>query len=170
MDPRTGLYDIYGLWHVPFWQTTWFFWACICFFAVVMVVVGALIWWRIRSKKISISYWDQALLEISQLLRTPVLDAEQSYYIYTQLIGILKHYLSTRYTCNAQAMTDDELLIFLSASDCPVPVVQVIERLLKESLTIRFAGHRAHQHIVEEAVGSAVIVVKQTIPAEQKSA
>lgn len=33
-----GLYDIYPLWHVPFWQTTWFYGAVMTIIALIFLV------------------------------------------------------------------------------------------------------------------------------------
>lgn len=164
MDQETGLYDIYGLWHVPFWQKKWFIVACILFLFLIMSIIA----WRIiakrRARKQYITYWDRALAQLDALLDRSIENSQECYHAYNMIVSILKEYLALRYHGSAPAMTDDELLIFLAGTSCPSESLQLLEKILKEGLEIRFAGQHTYKQIVAQAVNAAIVFIKTTLP------
>lgn len=164
MDAATGLYDIYGLWHVPFWHTRWFL---ITSGIIVFCIVAALIFFIIsikRQKLQKIPYWQRALMRMQELLASPMASSEQGYQVYGKLVFALKEYLAERYHFPAHAMTDDELLAFLAGIACPSEILQLLERILKGGVEIRFAGQKTYHDAVVDAINNAIVIIKGTIP------
>lgn len=169
MDQSTGLYEIYGLWHVPFWQTRWFLISSLIFgFLILATMVGVIII-AVRSKKKVVTPEEYALIRLHNLLKLRLSSAEERYRAYDQLIGIIKEYLSFRYKGAAKAMTDDEILAFLAAADCPASVLNLLFNIFKGSTEIRFAAQEAPDEIVRQAIETAVVIVQETTPEPSNS-
>jgi hypothetical protein len=155
-----GLYDIYSVWHVPFWKTQ-FFYASISIFVVLFFLMLALIlykWYKMRKK--SISLWDQASADLQALL----MKQESVSNLYAQLTHILKKYISDRYACDLYADTDAEFIFSIKKLDIPSQVCMDIESILEGVTEIKFSNISVARVKLEEAVRQAVQCVQRTIP------
>jgi hypothetical protein len=76
LNEKTGLYENYDLWHVPFWQTDTFLLTLKiigCLFVVVIVVFLIKKYLQYRKRK-NFPLRDQALLELSHIKKEHKVD------------------------------------------------------------------------------------------------
>ena len=118
MMDKNGLYDIYGVWHLPFWQTTWFKYLCASLIALVFLLVGVAIGYRlyqwIRHKQYTA--WEIALMKLEQLKKNHYATQDEAKQAYGVITAVLKEYLSKRYGWSVTSATDDELAQVQSSS------------------------------------------------------
>lgn len=155
-----GLYDIYSVWHVPFWKTKTFY---ISMYGAIACIVLALIyvcyrWYRAR--QIALPLWDKAIADVQALL----VKQESVSNLYAQLTHILKRYLSERYHCNLHADTDAEFLVSIKALSIPAMVHADIESILEGATEIKFSNVSVARAKLEEAVARARNCIQRTIP------
>lgn len=167
MDLQSQLYDIYGFWHVPFWQTRWFFYAC-CGVGVLVLIAAIVLIYRWHMRKPALTYWQEAINQLTALLPLVQTNPEYCYQAYAKLVLILKEYLSKRYDVTVRAMTDEELLVFLVQASCSSEVLQLVERILRGGTEIRFAGETTSRDVTTEAINGVIIIIKKTIPTESE--
>ena len=69
LNPETNFYSDYGIYHVPFFKTPWFWWTCffvgVIIFAVLFYFIGKKIYtWY---KKKNLTPWAKELQELDAL-------------------------------------------------------------------------------------------------------
>ena len=164
---QNELYDIYSLWHVPFWQTRLFFFLTLLFIGSV-VVVG--VWFfiaRMRRNKNKKNIWDQALHDLNQLNGSGTQEHGKEFYV--QLLVIIKKYLHARYGYDVASKTDQELLLYLaSMRDFPNEVLEIVRSIIDGSVIIRFANEQAVYDQVQQDFASSILIIKKTIPQGDK--
>lgn len=105
---QEGLYDIYDVWHVPFWQTrTWYLFIC---FLVIFLIFVCLVClrWLIGKKRRTNDYWTDTLNALHELEIT-VNDGSDCALFYVDLTRIMKNYLWMRFQFNAFGKTEHEI-------------------------------------------------------------
>jgi len=156
------LYDIYGMWHMPFWQTKAFWGTMVTFFVILLVaIVGYLLFRCCRRKKTQFS-WDKALYELSGLTIDVEPTKEHGKQFYFSLTAILKTYLNERYKIMVQGKTDQELLLLLEQSSLPSDLLPFIRTILTGCLQIKYADEQALRKQLICDLDNAVILIKQT--------
>lgn len=166
---RNELYDIYTVWHVPFWQTA-------IFKGVVALVVGAILLvllargarWLIRITKRK-SYWQQALDDLAAIKKNYGDEIQDSKKFYSEIIAVLKHYFSQRFGCDFAGKTDYESILFLQSIDFNKEHVQVLEELVMAGSMVKFANQQALQDQVEQDWKRCCLLIQATAPSQQKS-
>jgi hypothetical protein len=138
-----GLYDIYGMYHVPLWQESWFIQDAAILFCSVVCVFSLLIALFFHKKAQAIMLvddWSSYVRQI-ELIRpaAPIAD-EQMRSFYDDLTHILKTYVYMRYGLAQYGATDHEVCTKMhNARDhnlmCVVPV-------LERGIAIKFGGMR----------------------------
>ena len=111
IDER-GLYGNYSLWHIPFWQTSWFKLAIISFVSFLGLVLLAFIikkFWK-RKKQPEITAWDYLLQKLVPYKETEFATKELAKDFYATVTFEFKHYLFKRYGYDVRNKTDEEVI------------------------------------------------------------
>ncbi len=161
------LYDIYDLWHVPFWQTLWF---KIIFFSVLFLALIALIVWfvrRRRNRKKELSAGEQALHDLRALRERKLVCSEHAQEFYLRVTSILKTYLHHQYRLPVQAKTDQELLHFLYQEHFSPSLLQELQEIFSGMELIKFARASAVAEQLERDLQRSILFVERTISDEK---
>lgn len=162
------LYDIYDLWHVPFWQTLWF---KIIFFSVLFLALIVLIVWFVRRRrkhKKELSAGEQALHDLYALRERKLVCSEHAQEFYLQVTAILKTYLQHQYHLPVQAKTDQELLHFLYQEHFSPALLQELQEIFSGMELIKFARASAVSDQLERDLQRSISFVEQMILADKK--
>lgn len=167
LNEKTGLYENYGLWHVPFWQTQKFqLMLELCGLFVALIVVAILIkkYLAYRKRK-KLSSWDQALLALRTLKSDNKVSAEHGKEFYLAVSALLKKYLHERFGYDLLGKTDAEVVRYLQEyHDTDAALVEEINLLLQGGVIIKFANAQAVQGQIEHDYVRAVGIIQRTIP------
>lgn len=167
-DSQTGgmqhIYEIYDMWHVPWWQTMWVHYSILVVGLIVLFLVA---WYgiqKIREKKRQTSPWGKALKDLEDLRIQGFVSVVYSKELYTALTHILKHYLYERYGFDIVAKTDDEAIAFLEKSSLPLELLQPIRIIFNGSIVIKFANACAIKTQIEQDFAASRDIIYKTIP------
>ena len=166
LNEKTGLYENYGLWHVPFWQTQKFKTVGqICLFLLVLCVVVVLIkrYLAYRARK-KLPLWDQALLELTQLKKEHKVDVAHGKEFYAIVSAVLKKYFHDRFEYDIVGKTDEEVVDYLKNHHKDEAILEEIKAILQGGVIIKFANAQAAQGQIEHDYLRAVAIIQRTIP------
>ena len=158
---QNGLYDIYGMRHVPFWQTNLFLAGLIISLIVLTVV---LVWSLVRVyKRIQqATAWAVALRRLNGLIISEKVSKEEGKQFYFALTRILKRYLSRRYKLYLQGKTDQEMVTLLDISEFPSELLPSVRTIITGCSCIKYADEQAlHDQLVHDR-DRAITIVQQT--------
>jgi hypothetical protein len=144
-----GLYDIYGIQNVPFWQKKWFM-VLILVVVVLLIIVStyALYHWYLSRKKIR-PFYEQALFDLAQLKKNQLVNSENAKNFYHHVTMIIKQYLFNEWRYDCLSYTDSELINFLQQSSDDIKLfTPEIVRLLQGSELIKFADDQVTDYYV----------------------
>ena len=166
LNEKTGLYENYDLWHVPFWQTFKFRLAleiigCLIVLAIIIFCVRKYLHYRKRKK---LPVWDQALLDLSHLKKEHKVDVLHGKEFYLRVSAVIKHYFHDRFGYDLIGKTDSEAVQYLEDNYLDQHGVEEIKTLLQGSVIIKFANAQAAQEQIEHDYLRAVAIVTRTIP------
>lgn len=164
------LHDIYDVWHVPFWQRSWFYWSVwACIFVLVIFVIGIVICnYRSRKKKIAVAPWDAALQSLGVLQQKPITTTEQGSNLYAALTQLLKKYLHQRYGFDIESKTDDEVIVYLEHHNFDPLLLADIREIFEGSVYIKFAHVHVMQEHIEKDLKRSSAFIQATIPVPSK--
>lgn len=140
-NPELQLYDIYGLWHIPFWQRAWF---KVSVFLLVCLLLGAAIYFLIKKYKqrlIKLSAWQIAFntLDALKLFQNPV----QSARYYSELTNLLKIYISDRFGVDVRSLTDQQMCDYIDEHLAYDRHKEGLKQIFSAGMLIKFAHHDA---------------------------
>ena len=166
LNEKTGLYENYGLWHVPFWQTQNFKLAMhiglsLVILCIVVLLIKKYLEYRKRKK---LPLWDQALLELTQLKKEHKVDVKHGKEFYLTISALLKRYFHDRFEYDVLGKTDAETIEYLEKNYCDEWIVAETKALLHGSVIIKFANAQAAQDQIEDDYIRAVAIIQRTIP------
>jgi hypothetical protein len=168
LNEKTGLYENYELWHVPFWQTDTFLLTlkiigCLVCLVIVAFLVRKYLQYRKRKK---LPLWDQALLDLSHLKKEHKVDVLYGKEFYLTVSALLKKYFHDRFGYDLMSKTDEEAVRYLQEHYLDVlhGGVEEIKALLQGSIIIKFANAQAAQEQIEYDYLRAVAIITRTIP------
>ena len=166
LNEKTGLYENYGLWHVPFWQTHTFQLVIeISALLIVLIITVLLVRKYLRHRKRKkLPVWDQALLELSHLKRDQKVHAAHGKEFYGTVSAVLKKYFHDRFGYDVTGKTDAEMVKYLERNYLDVHGVEEIKTLLQGSVIIKFANAQAAQEQIDHDYLRAVAIITRTIP------
>ncbi|MCA9770430.1 DUF4381 family protein [Candidatus Dependentiae bacterium] len=164
-----GFYDIYDVWHMPWWQTrAWY--VCCIIIAVLVLLVGIFFLIKyIRRKKVEQPIWQQALCELEALRSgnyVTVARGKEFYFIITE---ILKKYMAVRYQLNTIGKTDSQFIEYLQKAKFSPELITEIETIFMGGLTIKFANAKAAQERIDQDFAGSVALIKKTIRQEKST-
>lgn len=166
LNEKTGLYENYGLWHVPFWQTEKFKIAGqICLLLLLVCIVGLFVkkYLAYRKRK-KLPLWDQALLELTQLKKEHKVDVAHGKEFYATVSAVLKNYFHRRFGYDIVGKTDQEVVEYLKNNHKDEAILQEINAVLQGGVIIKFANAQAAQGQIEHDYLRAVAIIQRTIP------
>jgi len=166
LNEKTGLYENYGLWHVPFWQTAQFQLAVkIAGGAIALIIVVLLVrkYLHYRKRK-KLSLWDQALLDLSHLKKEHKVDVAHGKEFYVSVCAILKNYFCNRFGYDITGKTDAEVIDYLQQKHGDEQTVEDMKMVLQGSEIIKFANAQAAQEQIEQDYVRAIAIITKTIP------
>lgn len=164
------LHDIYGVWHVPFWQRSWFYWSMFALITcLLLILIGiAIRTYRTRKKDVHLSPWDVALQSLGQLQYRNVTTIEQGSECYVAITHILKKYLHQRYGFDVASKTDQEVVAYLEQQNFDSNLLSDIRDIFEGSVFIKFAHVHVLQERIEKDLERSVAFIKATLPVDNK--
>ena len=170
LNENTGLYENYGLWHVPIWQTEKFQLAVkLAAVFVVLLTVAFLIrkYVRYRRRK-KLSLWDQALADLNQLKKEHKVDAVYGKEFYVTVSVLLKKYFYDRFGYDVVGKTDEEMIQYLQEHYPDTQSIEDIKALLQGSVVIKFANAQAAQEQLDHDYVRSIAIITRTIPEKKQ--
>lgn len=166
LNEKTGLYENYGLWHVPIWQTdqcklAMKISAIIILLMVVLFCVRKYVQYRKRKK---LPLWDQALADLNQLKQEHKVDVLYGKEFYVTVSALLKKYFYDRFGYDVIGKTDDEMIQYLQEHYPDVQSIEDIKALLQGSVIIKFANVQAAQEQIDHDYVRSIAIITRTIP------
>ncbi len=148
MDPTAEaqalqLYDIYGLWHVPFWQRTWFIICMVLLVGALLAGMCYLLVKQYKAKKPPVPAWKQALQKLQELKRTGTLKREKSEHYYVQLTKLIKEYMSDQFGTDIRSLTDDEICAYIDERTLYDKQKEQLKQIFGAGQLIKFANQDA---------------------------
>jgi hypothetical protein len=162
---QNGLYDIYSVWHVPFWQTSWFYWAVIGLIILLCIVLvwSVYRWYRLRNRQ-PITSWEKALHIITKLQKKTYTTQQEGKQCYFVLTTILKQYLEERFAYPIAHKTDEEAASYLEHQQLEPNLKKNVQEILRGCLLIKFANEQAVNEQIQAHLALAKEAVLSTIP------
>jgi len=163
---KLELYDIYSTWHLPFWQTTWFYATII---TIGLLLGSTLIAWLIirykeRNKPIKMP-WQIALEQLQALQKKRYTTKATSKQCYFTITSILKKYLHAQHQLQTIGKTDEELIQYLKKNTLfPQPTLKSLQEICSGCLYIKFADQEAVQKQINDHLEMSVQIVHNTKP------
>lgn len=169
LNEKTGLYENYGLWHVPFWQTEKFqlgikIAAALLLFLSVAYVLRKYVQYRRRKR---LPLWDQALADLNQLKQEHKVDVLYGKEFYVTVSALLKKYFYDRFGYDVMGKTDDEMIQYLQEHYPDAQSIEDIKALLQGSVIIKFANVQAAQEQIDHDYVRSIAIITRTIPEKQ---
>lgn len=166
LNEKTGLYENYGLWHVPFWQTGTFKMAVkgglgLVALCLVLLLIGK---YRAYSKRKKLPLWDQAILELMQLKKEHKVNAEHGKEFYLRVSALLKKYLHDRFGYDVIGKTDSEVIEYLKGNHHDEVLLEDLKVLLQGGVAIKFSHAQAVQEKMDQDYVRAIAIIQRTMP------
>lgn len=154
---QNGLYDIYSITYVPFWQQKWFvqaLYASAFGFMVLFVVIGLYFfirWYKKRSEPIIV----QVIKEISKLLHNAHNASDtECILIYAQSVHALKRYYFHNRGQLWLSATEDELILYLADWQADATWRHILKDFLQHSSNAKYAQVVPPRDIVVQDIQS----------------
>lgn len=164
-----GLYDIYTIWHIPFWQTRTFYIAvgtALCF--LIILFLWLFIRWYLKKRMVPKTSWQRALEQLHSLQKKAYCTQDEGKHCYFAMTTILKTYFIDRFGYPLHGKTDEEMVdYFLQITD-QQPLAQELKEVITGCLYIKFANEKAIQDIITQHLAQCCTIITHTIP-EQAS-
>lgn len=157
------LYDIYGMWHVPFWQTRAFIIALWCFAALCAIAIIYFLIRMIRARKKTLKPWEWANRELDTLWEQRGFTREDGKRFYSQLTEIIKGYLEKRYGYHVRSATDIELIAYLQAHSFDPALLHDVQQIFEGTQEIKFANLDAIPEQIERDFALCKAFISKTI-------
>ncbi len=165
MNDKIELYDIYDLWHVPFWQTKTFLNVCYAIITCFVVLIAYFVYKKwFRKKAIPLTSWEYALQELHDLKKIDYKTKEEGKQFYFKMTAILKNYFSARYLFDVEGKTDQELVSFLKEQDVHQECKECINEIAQGCIYIKFANQIAMQEQIKNHLDLSINMITVTIP------
>lgn len=159
------LYDIYTLWHIPFWQTQQFFIALVLIGVLIGTAIIVMLIKKWRARKSQQTAWERALGQLEDIQKKNRITVEQGKDFYHDLTRIMKKYVHERYLLDVLSATDQEFLETLEKNRVLLPLMLAeLQEVMNGLLFIKFANAQAAQAKMQDDFSRVVMIIKTTIP------
>lgn len=163
------LYDIYGTWHVPFWQRPIFIYSLI---GLVSLLIVLSIWLLYKKyKKVSaISIAQQVLQKLEAVKVSAINTKEDAQKAYSIITDSLKTYFQYYYNKPFKTFSDFQMQSMLaSISDFPLEWHEPLKKVLEDSVQVKFAREFALQQQVRDHANLSINIINQLEKARTSS-
>lgn len=169
LNEKTGLYDNYGLWHVPFWKSSSFLlWLKIGLAAIVGLIVLFVAYqlyiWHCNKQ---IPAWDKAFMRLKKLKNEKKVSTVYGKEMYGAFSHILKEYFALRFSFDLQGKTDSEFVDYIEHNHRDQSIVTDVKAVLSGAQAIKFANVDAVQAQIEQDYNRVIEIIQKTIPADK---
>lgn len=156
-----GLYEVYDVWHVPFWQTKIFFYSMV---VLGLIILSFTIWFVIKKfkKQKKQMPWDSALQQLDALQQSDI-SIENGKEFYFTLTSILKKYLQDRYEYKLTHKTDAESIEYLEQNELLPNYLDDVRSIFSGIQIIKFANAQAAQEQMLNDLKISIMLVKKTV-------
>lgn len=166
INEKTGLYENYGMWHVPFWQTNTFqimmeVIGCIVLLGLLIYVVIMYVRYKKRKK---LSAWEQALADLRALKVEQKVRAEHAKEFYVIVSEVIKRYLAARFEYDVVGKTDAEVVSYLQEIHADQVIIDDIKAIVHGAEVIKFANAQAAQEQINTDYDRITSIITRTIP------
>lgn len=153
------LYDIYEPWHVPLWQTQKF----MVVMASLALVLAAFFCYYLFKKFFStkaLTPFERAMRDLELLKNKQIITRQDAQAAYFSLTAILKTFFQARLGERFEGMSDYEMIANLRIRAMPNDQIADLERIVNESLSVKYARENALQEDVMRAITTGIEIVK----------
>jgi hypothetical protein len=157
------IYDIYGVWHVPFWQTQPFIIGMWCLAILITLALMYLLIRFFKSRKKQLKPWQWANKELDALWARRGFTREDGRKFYSQLTEIIKMYVEKRYGYQVLSATDIEFLAYMKDRHIPPALMENLEHIFDGVQEIKFANLETIPENIERDFALAKAFVANTI-------
>lgn len=152
------LYDVYGTWHIPFWQTTAFKLYVVLFISVcIALILFFIIKKKLKKRQLSAQVIAHNALKI--LADKKVGTQEDAHDIYFKLTDILKQFFQAKLAMPFASMSDNEMIISLQKTSVPSTVITSLQTLVKASENVKYAQEGALQKDIADHIQTGITIV-----------
>ena len=164
---QQDLYDIYGTWHVPFWQTQFFMWSMAILAGIIFLLL-LLFLFKKYYKKRSLSASQKALHALVMLAKKEITSRADAQAAYFSLTDILKCFFQACYGLPFESMTDQEMVASLRAIGADQTIIEAMDDLVNSSLSVKYAQEDALQKDLRRHIQRATTVVQRIATHDSK--
>lgn len=161
------LYDIYSMWHVPFWQTKLFLFVLVGLCAAVMILALYLLYKKYKKNK-SIPVAQQLLAQLQKMRSSVITSTQDAQKAYSIMTDALKIYFQHYYEKPFKSYTDVQMEQAL-ASDFPTEYKEALKKLLEDGVHVKFAREQALQQQVNAHVELSITIINHLEKARKSS-
>ncbi len=140
-NPALELYEIYGLWHVPFWQRTWFKISIFIFFCALVGIIIYFLIKKYKQRAVQLPAWQIALNALDQLKKLQMPEYSARYY--AALTHLLKVYISARFGVDVCSLTDQQMCDYIDQHLAYDHYKERLKQIFSAGQLIKFAHHDA---------------------------
>ncbi len=153
------LYDIYGHWHVPFWQTRIFIVSLLILLIILAIALIIFIVKKYFKKQLTPA---QHALQVINFLKSKKINTRQdAHEVYFTLTDTLKIFFQHYYQRPFVHLTDQEMIEALNKINFPVHLLQPLEALVESSAAVKYAaGHDLQDNVTKHLQSSEQIIVE----------
>lgn len=167
MPEMKDFYDIYQMWHKPWWQHA----AVKYGIAALVVIVLCLVLWCVITiiikRRKRQTPWDYALSSLQVLKDSKFFNESLAPLFYANLTNIIKIYCENRFNFDSMGKTDNELLSYLEKQvSFNQELLPVVNDILNHAALVKFANVAALVDQMEHDLNATIMLVKQTVPRE----
>ena len=159
-EQKLQFVDIYSVWYQPWWQSK--AWYAFCGLTACFLI-GFVLFYGYRrglfSKKLS--YDQQALKNLHDLLTTSYDRPDAIYAAYFQLTMILKKYFAIRYNLNLVDKTDFEIVPLLQGN-ISLSLQAELDEFLHRAFVIKFAHEQISESMLHDDIKLLQKIIEQT--------
>lgn len=151
MTTQIGLYDIYPLYHVPFWQQEWIIQLLafsLCGIIFLFCLIIAYIFYKKTQKIVYTDPWLLYMQNLESLYPKPGMTAAEIRYFYDNLTCLLKKYIYVQYSIAHYKASDQEM--YSKIQESSHRTIHSLLPLLERSIIIKFAGMQTNTIQVQE--------------------
>ena len=170
MHDKLELYDIYGMWHVPFWQRPFFLKViAIMLFFLLFIGISFAIRWFLKKRVKSLSAPEKALKDIAYLKEQYLKKETKTSEVYGLLLRSMKSFFYAQYGINMLSKTDDESIPFLQDLSLSDTVKEKLEELFKRSAVIKFSFMQiSDEHVLSDLDFCSAVIQESVFHAAKR--
>lgn len=167
METR-GLYGMYDVLHIPFWQTVWFRATIGALLFIGFSGVLFFVWKKLQMRKRKSHSWERALALLDEISKRDLMAIEQRRVLYYDLTRILKEYCGERYGWDIGGLTDQESIHFLLAKKVDTRLQYTFKQVVQGCELIKFAQESVDCERIQADCLLCKEFIRATIPSEQR--